>query len=80
MMNKLKGEIKRQTWTHTLIEQKKSHQEEIMRATIINALDAAKELGAKSIAFPAISTGTFNYPLDLCGQTMIETCVQWALV
>ena len=47
---------------------------------MINALDAAKELGAKSIAFPAISTGTFNYPVDLCAQIMIETCVQWALV
>ena len=75
-----KFETKRQTWSHNLVEEKKSQSEQILRATVINALDAAKELGAKSIAFPAISTGTFNYPVDLCAQIMIETCVQWALV
>ena len=46
----------------------------------MNALDAAKKLGAKSIAFPAISTGTFNYPVEDCGRIMIDTCVQWAMV
>ena len=29
-----------------------------------NALQVADELGAKSVAFPAISTGAFGYPVD----------------
>ncbi|MGH9458362.1 MAG: macro domain-containing protein [Thermoanaerobaculia bacterium] len=36
------------------------------------ALDCAERLGARSIAFPAISAGIFGYPLDRCARTMLR--------
>ena len=79
---KEKVSIKRSTWSQApeKLLDAKSLSETMLRATVVNALDAAKKLGAKSIAFPAISTGMFNYPVDECGRVMIETCVQWAMV
>ncbi|MFN2441087.1 MAG: macro domain-containing protein [Thermoanaerobaculia bacterium] len=37
------------------------------------ALERAVELGAESIAFPAISTGIFGYPMDRCARIMLRT-------
>ena len=38
-----------------------------------NALILARELGAGSLAFPAISTGAFGYPLDQAAEIAIDT-------
>ena len=38
--------------------------EELLAACHVNALLVADELGAKTIAFPAISTGVYGYPID----------------
>ncbi len=40
------------------------------------ALERAEESGLKSIAFPAISTGVFGYPVDRCAQVMLDTLVE----
>lgn len=37
-----------------------------------NALRVADELGAKSVAFPAISTGAFGYPVELAAPIAIR--------
>ena len=37
------------------------------------ALERASELGARSVAFPAISTGIFGYPVDRCSRIMTRT-------
>ncbi|MFA3872667.1 O-acetyl-ADP-ribose deacetylase [Streptomyces sp. MMCC 100] len=37
------------------------------------ALRAADELGARSIAFPAISTGVYRWPLDDAARIAVET-------
>lgn len=37
------------------------------------ALERASELGARSVALPAISTGIFGYPLDRCSRIMTRT-------
>lgn len=43
-----------------------------------NALLKADELGVKSVAFPAISTGVYGYPYARCAEiavkTLLETC------
>lgn len=39
----------------------------------INSLILAFKNGLKTVAFPAISTGIFGYPLDKCAQIMFKT-------
>lgn len=44
----------------------------LLNATL-NSLKIAQKKGLQSIAFPAISTGIFGYPLDKCAKIMIKT-------
>lgn len=43
-----------------------------------SALALAGELGARSIAFPSISTGIFGYPIDFAAATAVEALVAGA--
>ena len=40
---------------------------------VLNSLKLMDEHGLKTIAFPAISTGIFGYPIERCAQIMIFT-------
>ncbi len=42
------------------------------------SLQLAQQHGLESIAFPAISTGVFGYPLDACARTMLSTAIDFA--
>jgi O-acetyl-ADP-ribose deacetylase (regulator of RNase III) len=42
-----------------------------------NSLKLAVSLGAKSIAFPAISTGAFGYPLERAAQIALTEMMQF---
>jgi O-acetyl-ADP-ribose deacetylase (regulator of RNase III) len=44
----------------------------ILASCHTESLRAADELGAKSVAFPAISTGVYGYPLDLAAPVAIR--------
>lgn len=48
-----------------------SGEPDLLAAAYRSALRAAAQVGARSIAFPAISTGIFCYPLDLAGAVAI---------
>ena len=41
-----------------------------------NSLKVADEHGLRSIAFPAISTGIFGFPLQRCAEIMLQTAVE----
>jgi len=42
-----------------------------------NSLDLAKEHDVHSIAFPAISTGVYGYPLEDATEIAVKTVAQW---
>jgi O-acetyl-ADP-ribose deacetylase (regulator of RNase III) len=41
-----------------------------------NSLKRAEELGIESIAFPAISTGVYRFPVERCAPIMLKTCIR----
>jgi O-acetyl-ADP-ribose deacetylase (regulator of RNase III) len=49
--------------------------EELLAACYRNALALADQHGLRSIAFPAISTGIFGYPMDEASRVALETVV-----
>jgi len=48
-----------------------------LRDATTNSLKVADQKKLKSIAFPAISTGIFGYPIDLCAQIMLATTIDY---
>jgi O-acetyl-ADP-ribose deacetylase (regulator of RNase III) len=48
-----------------------------LKNATINSLKVADENKLKSIAFPAISTGIFGYPLDRCAEIMLEETIHY---
>jgi O-acetyl-ADP-ribose deacetylase (regulator of RNase III) len=46
---------------------------EILAACYRNALACADEVGARSVAFPAISTGVYGYPSDQAAAVAVTT-------
>ena len=50
--------------------------EKLKRATI-SSLKLADKHRLKSIAFPAVSTGIFGYPMDRCARIMISTVIEY---
>jgi O-acetyl-ADP-ribose deacetylase len=42
-----------------------------------NSLEAAWEVGAKSVAFPGISTGVYRFPKPLAAETAVASVRDW---
>jgi O-acetyl-ADP-ribose deacetylase (regulator of RNase III) len=51
----------------------KSDEPELLASAYRRSLDLAREHGLRSIAFPAISTGIFGYPLEGATKIAVET-------
>ena len=51
---------------------------ELLAGCYRNALALAEENGIDSIAFPAISTGVFGYPVEEAAEVAIKTVVEEA--
>lgn len=44
---------------------------ELLASAHRRALEVAEELGCRTIAFPALSTGIYGYPLELAGPVAV---------
>ena len=52
--------------------------DELLRAGYENALTRAEEKSLSSIAFPALSTGAFGYPMDAAARIALQTILDAA--
>ena len=50
-----------------------NHEAALLRDCYQNSLALALELGCKTVAFPAISTGVYHYPLEEATHIAVET-------
>lgn len=50
------------------------NEEEKLKNAALNSLKVAGENQLSSIAFPAISTGIFGYPVNQCADIMLKVC------
>jgi O-acetyl-ADP-ribose deacetylase (regulator of RNase III) len=47
---------------------------DLLASAYRRSLAVADEIGARSVAFPAISTGIYGYPLDAATEIAVRTC------
>ncbi|GFZ33280.1 macro domain-containing protein [Clostridium zeae] len=55
----------------------KNHEEELLSNCYRNSLTLAYEHGAKSIAFPCISTGIYRFPKELAAKIAIDEATKF---
>jgi len=53
------------------------NEDEKLRNATLSSLKLLDEKNLKTIAFPAISTGIFGYPIDKCAKIMISAAKQY---
>jgi len=53
------------------------NEDEKLKNATLNSLKLADENGLKSIAFPAISTGIFGFPIQRCAEIMLATTIEY---
>ncbi len=54
-------------------------EEDKLRRATLNSLKTAEKHNLKSVAFPAIGTGIFQYPIDKCAEVMLSTVIDYLL-
>ena len=56
----------------------KHHEPELLANAYRASLELAREHGCRSLAFPAISTGIYGYPIDAATSVAVETVNEFA--
>ncbi len=54
-----------------------SGEDELLASCYRRSLEVAKSIFARSVAFPAISTGVYRFPLERAAEIAIRTVHQW---
>jgi len=57
--------------------QGEGQEEEKLHNATLNSLKIAEENKIKDIAFPAISTGIFGFPIQRCSEIMLRTAMEF---
>jgi O-acetyl-ADP-ribose deacetylase (regulator of RNase III) len=52
-------------------------EDEKLKKATLSSLQTAERRNLKSIAFPAISTGIFGYPMDRCARIMLSAVLEY---
>ena len=72
------GELKAQYVIHAVGPiYGEGNEEEKLRNAVLNSLQIAHEKKIKSIAFPAISTGIYRFPIQKCSEIMLDVTVDF---
>ena len=72
------GKLKARHVIHAVGPQMGEGQEDDkLRNATVNSLKLADEHKLKSIAFPAISTGIFGFPIERCAEIMLGTTIRY---
>jgi O-acetyl-ADP-ribose deacetylase (regulator of RNase III) len=72
------GRLKTQHVIHAVGPQMgEGDEDQKLRNATVNALKLADEHGFKSLAFPAISTGIFGFPVDRCARIMLGATIEY---
>lgn len=50
----------------------------LLRSAYRNSLLRASEVGARTVAFPSISTGAYGYPIEAAARIALGTIREWA--
>jgi O-acetyl-ADP-ribose deacetylase (regulator of RNase III) len=68
------GELPARWVIHTVgpVYSKSEDRSDLLASCHMESLRVADELGARSVAFPAISTGVYGYPLELAAPVAVE--------
>lgn len=53
------------------------NEDEKLKNATLNSLKVADENSLQSIAFPAISTGIFGFPIERCAEIMLSTAIEF---
>ena len=51
----------------------------VLLNVVLNSLKAASQYGAKSISMPAISSGIFGVPLQICAEVLFKAATNFAM-
>ncbi|OSM01828.1 O-acetyl-ADP-ribose deacetylase [Magnetofaba australis] len=73
------GELPARWVIHTVgpVYDQDRNAEALLAACYRNSLHCARELNARTVAFPAISTGVYGYPKGDAAQVAVRACAQW---
>ena len=52
-------------------------EDEKLKQATLASLETARDRGIKTLAFPAISTGIFGYPMDKCAEIMLSVTIDF---